>query len=91
MFPLDLYVLFICIAVFLLIIEVILGMTLGIALSGSITFFALGFMEWLNLFHGLNNYLVVGAIIFLISTYFVLKFFRNSSRANVSQKDVNDY
>lgn len=88
---LDLHVVFFCIAIGLLILEVILGMTLGIALAGSITFFVLGLLEWIQLLHGLNYYLVVGAITFIISTFFVLRYFKNSMTKSSTQQDVNDY
>lgn len=88
---LDLYVAFFCIAIGLLILEVVLGMTLGIALAGSITFFVLGLLELIQLLHGLNNYLIVGSITFLISTFFVLRSFKSSMRKSSIQQDVNDY
>ena len=50
----DLYVIFFIVSALLLVIEVMLGMTLGIALSGAITFLLLGVIEWFGLIHGLN-------------------------------------
>lgn len=87
----DLHVAFLLAGLILLIVEVYLGMTLGIALSGAITFFILGLLAWMNLISSLNNILIVGVIIFLTSTFFVLKYFKNQVRQSDSDQDVNDY
>jgi len=87
----DLHVVFLLIGLLLLIVEVVMGMTLGIALSGAITFFILGLMTWMNLISGLNNYLIVGVIIFVMTTAVVLKYFRNRVRSSREIQDVNDY
>ena len=87
----ELYVIFYTVALLLLILEVMLGVTLGIALAGAITFFLLGILEWAGFLHGLNNYLIVGAVTFAIATFFVLRFFKNSVKKQKHTKDVNDY
>jgi hypothetical protein len=66
-------------------------MALGIALSGAITFFVLGLLAWMNLISSLNNFLIVGVIIFLATTFFVWKYFKNQMRQSASEQDVNDY
>jgi len=87
----DLHVAFLLTGLVLLIVEVYLGMTLGIALSGAITFFLLGLVAWTNLVSGLNNFLIVGVIIFSIVTFFLLKYFKNRVRQTAAEQDVNDY
>ena len=87
----ELYVIFYTVSLLLLILEVMLGMALGIALSGAITFLLLGILEWAGLLYGLNNYLIVGAVTFAIATFFVLRFFKNSVKKQTHTKDVNDY
>lgn len=87
----DLYVLFFIASILLLVLEIILGMVLGIALAGSITFFILGIFEYMGLIHGLNNYLMIGSILFIIATLLLMKIFRNSVKKINSEKDVNDY
>ncbi len=88
---LELHVVFFVISLLLLIIEVMMGMAIGIALSGSITFFILGTLEWADVVHGVNSYLIIGSIIFVIATFFVLRIFRNQSIKKLSQTDINDY
>ena len=68
-----------------------LGMTLGIALSGAITFLLLGVIEWFGLIHGLNSYLIAGVITFIFTTLLVLRFFRNPVKVMKSKQDINDY
>ena len=87
----DLHVVFFLIGLALLIVEVVLGMVLGVALSGAITFFILGLLTWMDLIGGLNNYLIVGVIVFVIATTVILKYFRNRVRSSEAVRDVNDY
>jgi hypothetical protein len=87
----DLHVVFFLIGLALLIVEVVLGMVLGVALSGAITFFILGLLTWMGLIGGLDNYLIVGVIVFVIATTVVLKYFRNRVRSSEAVRDVNDY
>lgn len=87
----ELYVIFYTVSLLLLILEVMLGMALGIALSGAITFLLLGILEWAGFLHGLNSYLIVGAVTFAIATFFVVRFFRNSAKKQKHSKDINDY
>ncbi len=84
------YILFFCAAFLLLIIEVLLGMTFGVALAGAITFFALGVLEVMSILNGLNQYLFSGSVIFVFSTFSILKFLR-TFRGDGGTKDVNDY
>ena len=86
-----LHVAFLLAGLILLIVEVYFGMTLGIALSGAITFFVLGLVAWMNLISSLNSYLIVGVIIFLTVTFFVLRYFKNRVRHSPADQDVNDY
>jgi membrane protein implicated in regulation of membrane protease activity len=87
----DLHVVFLLIGLLLLVVEVVMGMTLGIALSGAITFFILGLVTWMNLVSGLNDYLIVGVIIFVITTVLVLRYFRPKVQKTQNARDVNDY
>ena len=87
----ELHVVFLLIGLLLLIVEVSLGMTLGIALSGAITFFILGLLAWINIFHGFNNYLIVGSVTFVSVTFFVLRYFKNKVHHARESRDVNDY
>jgi len=87
----ELHVVFLLAGLILLMVEVYLGMALGIALSGAITFFVLGLLAWMNLISSLNNFLIVGVIIFLATTFFVWKYFKNQMRQSASEQDVNDY
>lgn len=88
----DLHVIFWVLGLLLLIVEVVFGMTLGIALSAAITFFILGLASWMGLITAFNNFLIIGAVIFLIATAGVLKYFKSRFRhAQEAQQDVNDY
>ena len=87
----ELYVIFFVISLLLLILEVILGMTLGVALAGSITFFILAILELIGVFNGVNSYLIVGSILFIISTTLVLMYFRKSHARKGNGVDVNEY
>ena len=87
----ELHVVFFLISLALLIVEVVLGMVLGVALSGAITFFILGLLTWMGLIGGLDNYLIVGVIVFVIATTVVLKYFRNRVRSSEAVRDINDY
>jgi len=87
----DLHVVFFLIGLILLVVEVLLGMTLGIALSGAVTFFVLGLTTWMNLTSGFNSYLIVGSIVFVITTFLVLRYFRSRVERIQSARDVNDY
>ena len=85
------YILFFCAAFLLLIIEVLLGMTLGVALAGAITFFILGILSLVKILSAFNHYLIAGSIIFFSSTFAVLVFFRKILSKKNEAKDVNDY
>ena len=87
----ELHVVFFLIGLALLIVEVVLGMVLGVALSGAITFFILGLLTWMGLIGGLDNYLIIGVIVFVIATTVVLKYFRNRVRSSEAVRDINDY
>ena len=87
----ELHVVFFLIGLALLIVEVVLGMVLGVALSGAITFFILGLLTWMGLIGGLDNYLIIGVIVFVIATTVVLKHFRNRVRSSEAVRDINDY
>ena len=62
----ELYVIFFLIALLLLVVEVMMGMTLGIALAGSLAFFTLAFLELIGVLKGLNSYLITGSIVFIV-------------------------
>jgi hypothetical protein len=87
----ELYVIFFVISLLLLIIEVIMGMTLGVALAGSITFFILALLELIGLFNGLNSYLIVGSILFIVFTTLVVMYFRKSYETKSNDTDINEY
>ena len=87
----ELHVVFLTLGLLLLVLEVLMGLTLGIALSGAITFFILGLASWMKLISGFNAYLVVGGLVFVVSTFFVLRFFKNRVRHSQDSRDVNDY
>ena len=87
----ELYVIFFVTSLLLLIIEVIMGMTLGVALAGSITFFTLAILELIGVFNGLNSYLIIGSILFVVFTTLVLMYFRKSYANNRNDADVNEY
>ena len=87
----ELYVIFLVIALLLLVFEVVMGMTLGIALAGSLAFFTLAVLEVIGLLSGLNNYLIIGSILFVVYAFLVLRFFRHSFLNKNEVKDINDY
>jgi len=84
-------ILFLCAAFLLLIIEVLLGMTLGVALASAITFFILGILGLMKILSAFNHYLIAGSVIFLFSTLATLVFFRKIDPKKHEAKDVNDY
>lgn len=88
---LDLYVIFFSIALLLLVVEVWMGMTLGIALAGSLAFFTLAILELIGILHGLNSYLITGSIIFILYVFLILRFFKKSLFDKNENKDINDY
>ena len=85
------YILFLCVAFLLLIIEVLLGMTLGVALAGAITFFILGILSLMKILSAFNHYLIAGSIIFFSTTFAVLAIFRKIDPKKHEAQDVNDY
>jgi len=85
------YALFFSLSISLLIVEVVLGMTFGVALSGAIAFFILGILSLLKVLSGLNHYLIAGSIIFAVSNFAVLVLFRRISPKKPDTQDVNDY
>ena len=88
---LDLYVIFFSIALLLLVVEVWMGMALGIALAGSLTFFTLAILELIGILHGLNSYLITGSIFFILYVFLILRFFKKSLFNKNEIKDINDY
>ena len=72
----ELYVIFFSIALLLLVIEVMMGMALGIALAGSLAFFTLAILELIGLLNGLNSYLITGSITFVVYVFLILRFFK---------------
>ncbi len=87
----ELHVVFLTIGLLLLVLEVLMGLTLGVALSGAVTFFILGLASWMKLISGFNAYLAVGGLVFVVSTFVVLKYFKNRARQSQESQDVNDY
>ena len=87
----ELYVIFFSIALLLLVIEVMMGMALGIALAGSLAFFTLAILELIGLLNGLNSYLITGSITFVVYVFLILRFFKKKLWDNNGAKDVNDY
>ena len=87
----ELYVIFFSVALLLLVVEVMMGMTLGIALAGSLAFFTLAFLELIGVFKGLNSYLITGSIVFIIYVILVLRFFKKSIFNKNEARDINDY
>ena len=87
----ELYVIFLVIALLLLVVEVVMGMTLGIALAGSLAFFTLAALELIGLLSGLNNYLIIGSIVFVVYAILILRFFRQSFLNKNEARDINDY
>lgn len=87
----ELYVIFFLIALLLLVVEVMMGMTLGIALAGSLAFFTLAFLELIGVLKGLNSYLITGSIVFIVYVILVLRFFKKSIFNKNEARDINDY
>ena len=87
----ELYVIFFSIALLLLVIEVMMGMALGIALAGSLAFFTLAILELIGLLNGLNSYLITGSITFVVYVFLILRFFKKILWDKNGAKDVNDY
>ena len=87
----ELYVIFFSIALLLLVIEVMMGMALGIALAGSLAFFTLALLELIGLLNGLNSYLITGSITFVVYVFLILRFFKKKVWDKNGAKDVNDY
>ena len=87
----DLYLVFWIAAALLLVVEVLAGMTLGVALSGAISLVLLGGLNRLGVLEGMNSHLLVGALVFAVSTWWVLRYFRGRARQPEADKDVNDY
>ena len=88
---LELYVIFLVIALLLLVVEVIMGMTLGIALAASMAFFTLALLELIGIMSGLNSYLIIGTIAFVLYAILILKYFKHSFFSKKGEKDINDY
>ena len=87
----ELYVIFFLIALLLLVVEVMMGMTLGIALAGSLAFFTLAILELIGILKGLNSYLISGSIVFIVYVILVLRFFKKSIFNKNEARDINDY
>ena len=87
----ELYVIFFLIALLLLVVEVMMGMTLGIALAGSLAFFTLAIFELIGILKGLNSYLITGSITFVVYVFLILRFFKKKLWDKNGAKDVNDY
>ena len=87
----ELYVIFFLIALLLLVVEVMMGMTLGIALAGSLAFFTLAILELIGILKGLNSYLITGSIVFIVYIILVLRFFKKSIFNKNEARDINDY
>jgi hypothetical protein len=87
----DLHVLFWIVAVLMVIGEVALGVGTGVPLAGAVTFFLLGLLEWLGVLQGLNSRLFVGAVLFAVSTFLILRYFKGRASAISREQDVNDY
>lgn len=87
----ELYVIFFLIALLLLVVEVMMGMTLGIALAGSLAFFTLAILELIGILKGLNSYLITGSIVFIVYVILVLRFFKKSIFNKNEARDINDY
>ena len=87
----ELYVIFFSLALLLLVIEVMMGMALGIALAGSLAFFTLAILELIGILKGLNSYLISGSIVFIVYVILVLRFFKKSIFNKNEARDINDY
>lgn len=88
---LDLYVIFFSIALLLLVVEVWMGMALGIVLAGSLALFTLAILELMGILNGLNSYLITGSMTFALYVFLILRFFKKSILDKNETKDVNDY
>ena len=84
----ELYVIFFSIALLLLVIEVMMGMALGIALAGSLAFFTLAILELIGLLNGLNSYLITGSITFVVYVFLILRFFKKKLWDKNGAKDA---
>ena len=87
----ELYVIFFSVALLLLVVEVMMGMTLGIALAGSLAFFTLAILELIGILKGLNSYLITGSVVFIVYVILVLRFFKKSIFNKNEARDINDY
>jgi len=87
----DLHVIFWIAAVLLLIVEVVLGLGTGVPLSGAVSLFVLGVLQWMGVLQSLNGYLLVGSIVFAASTFLILRYFRGWATGISRKQDVNDY
>ena len=87
----ELYVFFFVASLLLLVIEVIMGMTLGVALAGSFAFFTLAILELIGILSGLNSYLITGAVFFIFYLILILVYFRKSYKNKKENQDVNEY
>jgi hypothetical protein len=87
----SLFTLYVLFGIGLIGLELILGMTLGVALAGAITLVALGILTRLGFLHTLNEHLGIGAILFILSTISVLRLYRNKRRSPSTDDDVNQY
>jgi hypothetical protein len=48
-------------------------------------------LEWLGVLQGLNSRLFVGAVLFAVSTFLILRYFKGRASAISREQDVNDY
>ena len=87
----ELYVIFFSIALLLLVVEVLMGMALGIALAGSLAFFTLAILELIGLLHGFNSYLITGSVVFVVYVFLILRFFKKPFLNKTGARDINDY
>ena len=87
----ELYVIFFSIALLLLVVEVLMGMALGIALAGSLAFFTLAILELIGLLHGLNSYLITGSVVFVVYMFLILRIFKKLVFNKNGASDINDY
>jgi hypothetical protein len=87
----ELYVIFFSLALLLLVIEVMMGMALGIALAGSLAFFTLAILELIGILKGLNSYLITGSLAFVVYVFLILRFFKKTLWNENGEKDINDY
>jgi hypothetical protein len=87
----SLFTIYVLCGVGLIGLEVLWGMTLGVALAGAITLVALGILTRLGFLNTLNEHLGVGAVLFILSTISVLRLYRNRRRSPSTDDDVNQY